>query len=147
MPEYGVTDFRVAKNIQYTVDKFVKENNIAETIGLHIRRTDNSIAIEKSPESLFYEAINNEIIEKGNRRFFIASDDDAIIEKLQSEYPNKIITFAKNKRRNNQEGIEQAVAELFILSKTQKVYGSFWSSFSEMAIQLNGNTASKLLSI
>lgn len=41
--------------------------------------------------------------------------------------------------RENKNGMESAVIDLYALSKTQKIYGSFWSSFSQTASAI-GNT-------
>lgn len=147
MPEYKASDFKLVNNLKKVVDEFIFQNKINETIGMHIRRTDNKVAIENSPIFLFYNEIENELINNNDLRFFVASDDDTEILKLKQKFPNKIITFASNKQRNNYEGIKQAVIELFILSSSKKIYGTYWSSFSEMAIQLNNNKESRLLKI
>jgi hypothetical protein len=147
LPEFKVTDFKLVDNINQTVCDFVFQNNISEAIGIHIRRTDNVVAIRNSPISLFYTEMDNEIRINDKIKFFVASDDDTVVNELKLKYPQRIFTFATNKTRNHQDGIEQATAELFILSKSKKIYGTYWSSFSEMAIQLNNNIESKLLNI
>lgn len=38
--------------------------------------------------------------------------------------------------RQDENGIADAVVDLFILSRTQRLYGSYWSSFSEVAAQI-----------
>ena len=40
--------------------------------------------------------------------------------------------------RDSIEGIKGGVAEMFILSRTKKIYGSFLSSYSDMASQISG---------
>jgi hypothetical protein len=145
MPNFNSDSFRLTLPLQSKLNQFINQYNISETIGVHIRRTDNSVAIQKSPLILFHQAIEKEINENKTLKFFLASDDDEVIKEFQQKYPSKIITFAQNKRRTEQQGIEDAILELFMLSKTKKIYGTYWSSFSEMAIQLNKNTESKLL--
>ncbi len=38
--------------------------------------------------------------------------------------------------RNSEDGIIQAACELFALANTQKIIGSYWSSFGEIAARL-----------
>lgn len=145
MPEFNLDFFNLKPYLKNKLDNFISQNDISESIGIHIRRTDNTVAIENSPLLLFFHAIEDELSKNKDIKIFLASDDDKVIRDFQLKYPNKIITFASNKTRTEQRGIEDAVLELFILSKTKKIYGTYWSSFSEMAIQMNKNTQSKLL--
>jgi hypothetical protein len=41
--------------------------------------------------------------------------------------------FIKELNRNSQQGITDAVVDMFCLSKTKYIYGSYWSSFSDIA--------------
>ncbi len=126
------------------VDKIkdlIREETISfdkHTIGIHIRRSDNQISIDHSPLSLFEEKIEKELYKNSEVRFYLASDCQETKQYILKKYPNKIITNTSNVSRNSKEDIERAVTELYALSKTQKVYGSYWSSFSETACRLSG---------
>ena len=56
---------------------------------------------------------------------------------LKKLFGNKIISFSAHKDRNSAIGIQDALADLFLLSKTSRIWGSFYSSFSEIAAKLN----------
>lgn len=106
------------------------------TIGIHIRRTDNIQSIKLSPLSLFIEQIEAEIKQDEQVRFYLASDSPEDKSKLIQLFGDKIHTHDFTLGRNTSKGIQDALAELFVLSGTQKIIGSCWSSFSEIAAQL-----------
>lgn len=101
------------------------------TIGLHIRRTDNRESIELSPLELFFEAVDKEI---GN--IYLATDDEATKAALRSRYGKRVITAPAKASRDDVRGIQDAVVEMFALSRTSHIYGSAGSSFSTIAASL-----------
>lgn len=105
-------------------------------IGLHIRRTDNSWAIENSPLGLFEEKIEAEIRKDREVHFFLATDDEKTKQELQQRYAGRIHTLESELRRDSENGITDAVIEMYALSRTRKIYGSYYSSFSEMAARI-----------
>ncbi len=110
-----------------------------EQIGIHIRRTDNKKSISESPLSLFETMIQEEINRNHEARFFLATDDLETERQLQNRFPNRI-TVQPNKLldRNNRVAIQNAVVDLFALSRCKKVWGSYWSSFSVEAARIGG---------
>ncbi len=106
------------------------------TVGLHIRRTDNRKSIEKSPLSLFIEAIKEEIKNDSTIKFYLATDSKDISTALIEIFGEYILYFPCNLDRNSKEGVQDALIELYTLASTKKVYGSYWSSFSETAAAL-----------
>ena len=132
-------NFNPVKEIIEKIEFIHKQfSQYSEVIGLHIRRTDNVTAIEHSPIELFVCEIENKIRENNNVGFFLATDDKDIEYLLQKLYPNKIIVEQKNLRRDSLEGIQDAIVDMFSLSKTSMIYGSYWSSFSSMAGKISG---------
>lgn len=129
--------FRPNKEIQEAIDA-VAGSFDNHTIGIHIRRTDNIQSINLSPLSLFIEQIKKEIQEDGQANFYLASDSPEDKAKLIELFGNRIRTHQFSTDRNSPKGIQDAATELFALSKTQKIIGSAWSSFSEIAAQLSG---------
>ena len=123
------------KDIQERIDSIVGQFT-SNTIGIHIRRTDNIDSIRHSPLELFIEKMKKEIEQDPHVCFYLASDDKTVKEKLQLLFPNHIITSSGNTLRNNLEGMKFAVTELFCLSKTNKIIGSHYSSYSHVAAQL-----------
>lgn len=106
------------------------------TVGIHIRRTDNEWSKESSPDELFITAMKKE---PSDHKFYLCSDDAEVKERLVSEFGvERVRVPAGVLNRDSVEGIKQATVELFALSYTTKIYGSYYSSFSEMASYLSG---------
>lgn len=119
--------------------------NYNNVIGLHIRRTDNAISIDRSPLNLFEDAIKSELNNDPDVKFYVATDDDSTKKYLTDKFGRNIILCSdKTAVRNTKEGIKEALVELLTLSRCKKIYGSYWSSFSEAAAIL-GDT--KLLTL
>ena len=108
------------------------------TIGVHIRRTDNAESILHSPFELFVKRIEEEMSLNPGSTFYVASDDINTKNELIKLFGERIITHDVRLNRNNREAIIQATAEMFALSKTKKIIGSHYSSFSEMAAKIGG---------
>jgi hypothetical protein len=108
------------------------------TIGIHIRQTDNFVSIDNSPVELFVDKIKEEINRNVNVTFFLATDNPILEDKLIKLFGTKIIAYKKELNRNSQQGIIDAVVDMFCLSKTKYIYGSYWSSFSDIASVIGG---------
>jgi len=107
-----------------------------DTIGIHIRRTDNALSIKQSPLSLFEERMNKDLNTNPNMKFYVASDASDIKHYLKDCFKDKVILSNGVLERNTEAGILQAVVELYALSRTSKILGSYYSSFSVMASNL-----------
>jgi len=135
--QQGIRSFEpissIRENIKNTSVKF--DDN---TVGIHIRRTDNSASINKSPDYLFENKIEYFLQKNNNIKFFLATDDPSVEYHFLSKYPDNIILYPKTYGRNSLQGIKDALVELCLLSKTSIIFGSFWSSYSEMASRIGG---------
>lgn len=129
--------FRPNKEIEKAIDKITGSFD-DHTIGIHIRRTDNIQSINLSPLTLFIEQIEKDIQKDERANFYLASDSPEDKAKLVELFGNRIRTHQFTTDRNSSKGIQDAATELFVLSRTQKIIGSAWSSFSEIAAQLTG---------
>jgi len=109
------------------------------TFGLHIRRTDNRESIERSPISMFIDAVEHEIEVYEDARFFLATDDEATKDTLRSRFSDRIITPETPASRSDISGIRSGLAAMWTLAATQTIYGSAGSSFSVMAAKVGGN--------
>ena len=118
------------------VDEFVKDSFTSNTIGVHIRRTDNEESIKNSPLSLFCDAMRREIELCDDTKFYVATDDMATKRELKEIFGDRILSIETDCNRNSLQGMKEAVKEMWILSRTSKIYGSFYSSYSEIASQL-----------
>ena len=128
--------FRVKKNLLMNMNNVVTNNN---TIGVHIRRTDNVNALKYSPTDLFVEKIKEELYQNSDICIYLATDDPNEEKKFISEFGNKIIIYKKHSLdRNNPIAIKDAVLDLYNLSHCRKIYGSYYSSFSDTAALWTG---------
>lgn len=70
-------------------------------------------------------------------KIFLSSDSKENIIRLSKLFPNNIFYHeSPSYDRNDNEAIKNAVIDLFCLSKTNKIYGSYCSSFSEVAAEM-----------
>ena len=124
--------------LQNRIDEVTKNWNDKNVIGLHIRRTDNINAINKSPIELFYKIIDEELSKDNDALFYIASDEKVVKETMSKRYGNHIISIPLCLKRNCKQGMKDAVVDLFCLGKTNKIYGSAHSTYSTFAAELFG---------
>ncbi len=139
-------NFIPKSDILSLVDDFVEKNFTSNTIGVHIRRTDNLLSIKNSPLSLFCDAMRKEVDECADTKFYVATDDAATKSELKQIFGDRILSIDTDCNRNSLQGIKDAVREMWILSRTTKIYGSFYSSYSEVASQL-GNIPLHILQV
>lgn len=111
-------------------------NNV---IGIHIRRTDNEMSKQFSPTSLFIDEIAKEIELDPDIKFYLATDDPKEEEIFKEKFGDKIIVYKKTSLdRNDPLAIRDAVIDLYNLSRCKKIYGSYYSSFSDVAAYWGG---------
>jgi len=108
-----------------------------KTIGVHIRRTDHSVAIKNSPTELFIKRMLRDIEIDPEINFFLSTDDTETEKQIISKFGNKIIINKKDFSRNSTKGIKDAVVDFYCLANTTKIYGSHWSSFSYISARIN----------
>lgn len=120
----------IANSIQQITKQF------KHTIGLHIRATDHTIAKTNSPIEKFIKRIDYEISINKDVTFFLATDDINIKQRILKKYKERIITRNNILNRCSLEGMYDAVIDLWCLSYTQKIIGSYGSSYTELAAEL-----------
>ncbi len=111
------------------------------TVGFHVRTTDNAPAVSKSPCSLFEEAARRELDAHPETIFFLATDSNGVKRRFVSEFGSRVITSDAELSRSSFRGMIAAAADMFALSHCDAVYGSHYSSFSEIAAELGGKRA------
>lgn len=127
------TIFIPKHTLQESINALSRQFN-AHTIGVHIRSTDNEWSKKNSPFQLFVEKIEKEIQLNEDVNFFVSTDNETYQNELLKRFgENKILIHKKEFRRDTKKGIEDAVIDIFCLSKTTRIYGSYWSSFSDVA--------------
>lgn len=131
-----ISDYQVFKpvaTIREKIDKLALRFNTS-TIGIHIRSTDHITSLKKSPFYLFENKIDEEIRINPEANFFLATDNEEYQNRLVQKFGNdKILFHTKEFRRDTTKGITDAVVDMFCLSRTSKIYGSYYSSFSYVA--------------
>lgn len=116
--------------------KAITDMYSSNTVGIHIRRSDNVLAIKNNPIEKFTTQIDNELLLDSNCRFYVASDSEDEKNYLKSKYGDCIITKDSNLTRNSLDGIVDAVVELYCLARTNKIYGCTNSTYSTVASRL-----------
>lgn len=131
--------FVLREDVRQMVDAACKDFN-DETVGVHIRRTDNFWSIEQSPVELFTHKVQTMIAENPKRNFYLATDDAELKQTLIQTLAGHILSQDCPLNRDTQQGILSAVVEMYALSRTAFIIGSYYSSFSEMAAEIGGIT-------
>ncbi|MFC0515732.1 hypothetical protein ACFFGT_16040 [Mucilaginibacter angelicae] len=104
-----------------------------KAVGVQIRRTDNTMAIAHSPLKLFIKRMQELIAADNDTCFFLATDDLGVEQELKTIFGARIISPPKDLSRQTVTGIQAAVVDIFTLTGTSRILGSYWSSFSEVA--------------
>ncbi len=108
-----------------------------DTVGVHVRRTDNAVAKKESPDGYFFRMMDAELSARPRTNFYLATDDEAVKRGMEERYGDKIMTVRDAPLcRNSLEGMRQAAVDLYCLSRTRKIIGSCRSSFSEVAAEM-----------
>lgn len=136
----GVNNYQLLKpvsQLQFLIEEQVKKF-IKPTIGVHIRRGDHVKSVEKSTNELFIKAITDLLIQNDNQLFFLATDDPGVEILFKEKFRSHLIVQDnKDFSRGSKKGIQDALVDLYTLSRTKKIIGSYYSSFSWMASMLN----------
>lgn len=127
--------FKPAKELEERIRQNVNRFS-AHTIGVHIRRTDNVIAIEKSPTELFIRRMQEEIRQNQDAQFYLATDSEQEKKTLGEMFKGRITTSPFRADRNSVEGMQEAVVELYTLAATTHIIGSTGSTYARTAARI-----------
>lgn len=120
--------------------------HFSNTYGLHIRGTDAHDARRYSPVGAFEQTIDQLIQQQFDATFFLASDEPTVKQRLLQRYGNRILQFEQQDyRRGQSANIHNALIDLLCLSQTQGIYGSYLSSFSQIAGEWTGNPVTTVM--
>lgn len=129
-----------------TVRRMVEERKqqfAPNTVGVHIRRTDNLVTIKYSPTSLYVEKMKEEVERDPDVKFLLLSDSNDEKERMKQLFGNRILTSMQEVVRNTEQGIIHAFSEMILLSQTRAIYAGE-STFSILASYLEGAELHKL---
>ncbi|MDO4262320.1 MAG: hypothetical protein Q4C82_09590 [Eubacteriales bacterium] len=108
-------------------------------VGVHIRRTDNRPAMDKSSTDAFLRAMEAELLADPDTVFYLATDDKGEEARLRQAFPGRILSNeTRCLRRDSVEGMHDALLDLYCLSATRKIIGSYFSSFTDIAADMRG---------
>lgn len=127
-PERWLKHLRALKPSQHIDDRLSKLS-FDHTLGVHIRRGDNEKSIQGSPLSIFLDllAVNP------SPKFLVATDDADVRAIFQKHFPQKCVFAANVLARNTEEGMIEGAIDFFALARCEKILGSVYSSFSDIA--------------
>ena len=114
-------------------------------IGIHVRRTDHTESIARSPIKRFIDEINNQLARKPDVAFYLSTDSEDVVKQFKDLFTDKIVIGVSVRNRHSKEGIIAALTDLCCLSQCKKIIGSFKSSFSERAAVM-GRVPLKIIS-
>ncbi|MDR1119398.1 MAG: hypothetical protein LBM08_00595 [Dysgonamonadaceae bacterium] len=123
-------------DIQRQIDEQTATFTNKTVVGVHIRRSDNEKSITESPTHLFIKKMRQDTATHPSTVFYLASDSEQEKQQLQQIFSDKIITSSQKTERASEQGIINALLELYTLAATQKIYGSYNSTYSALAAKI-----------
>lgn len=91
----------------------------------------------RSQLPVFISKMRQKIQFRKDATFFIATDDKSITKSLEKEFPGRLVNIERDCDGRDADCVVFAMADLLCLAKTRRLYGSNWSSFSEVAGRLS----------
>ena len=130
------------------VRKLIEEKTVGfndQTVGVHIRRTDNKKSIKASPVELFISEMERRIEADSEVNFFVASDDGNVMRTLAARFGKRVMQGDENASRTSLRGMLHGAADLWALAMTSEILGSYYSSYTDTAAVI-GNIPLKIIS-
>ena len=112
--------------------------------GIHIRRTDNKKSIQKNEIDDYLRFMDKKIETRPDVKFYLATDSMDVKRLMINRYGNRILFHKAILERTSVQGMKDAVVDLWCLSLTKEIIGSYYSSYSETAAEL-GDIELKIL--
>lgn len=106
--------------------------------GIHIRRTDNDKSIQKNEIADYLRYMDGKVETCPDVRFFLATDSTQVKQLMSDRYGDRLLSHPAKLERTSIQGMKDAVVDLWCLSLTKEIIGSFHSSYSEIAAELGG---------
>lgn len=121
-----------------TLEKDIKNVDFIKEYGSDATKTMDMWR-HKSGVHNFIKLMDQLIKDKPATKFFIATDTFEVIGELESIYgTDRILSFKRTCDDRDGACVRYALADLYSLSKCKSLYGSNWSSFTEVAMRLGG---------
>ena len=147
------------KEIRCLIDENVRKYGIDSAIGVHVRYTD------KKPLfflSRLYKMLSKELCKDPNQRIFLCTDNNDIIDIFKSKYGDNVFMLDKYipkvpegygihnwSRKNSTGDVKEKMAidsilDMWLLSRTRKLYWQGNSSFSYISKYLKNDPSSTI---
>ena len=116
----------------------------AAIVGMHIRRTDNDVSILESPSWKFFHQAR--ALAASGVIIYLATDNRRTEKQMQRQLGSSVLIYSKNptiaERWPREADLEEIIADyadLLLLASCDFVLGSSDSTFSSLAMALNGS--------
>jgi Alpha-(1,6)-fucosyltransferase N- and catalytic domains len=129
--------FKPVSEIQNQING-LKKSFSQDVIGIHIRRSDNKHSIAKNKIEDYFRFMDLEIESSQDTKFYLATDAIEVKQEMIRRYKDKIIYHPATLERTSVQGMKDAVTDLWCLSLTKRIIGSYYSSYSDLAAELGG---------
>lgn len=114
-------------------------NRLRRSVGVHVRRTDNTRAAAISTLARFIELMRAEQTADAGSEFFVATDEPQVLAELQQHFGPAVWAYPKRAyARSEPTAIVDALVDLQALAHSRKLIGSHWSSFTDTAAEWRG---------
>jgi hypothetical protein len=150
----------IKDNIAEEIFLFDIKHNINNAIGVHIRMGQSvevasyenisdyseisKNSIEKwrkaSDWKIFLNEMDNILKNNPKQMFFVCCDNKDAYDELLKIRKNNIVYYEKQVYDRSVQQIIYGLIDVVLLSKTKYILGSNWSSFTELAHRLSGNS-------
>jgi len=71
-------------------------------------------------------------------KFYVATDTKEVLDEIQEKFPGRILFVPRTCDDRDSECVQYAMIDVYALSKTKRLLGSNWSSYTELAERLGG---------
>lgn len=130
------TYLKPVDRLQNKIDEIVSLFTSSTVVGVHLRRGDHMLTREGSPVEAFISLMENEIASDKSTSFFLSTDSIDEGQVLISRFGDRVLTRNRNLDRNSTRGIQDALIDIYCLSRCSKLIGSLSSSFSDVAAKI-----------
>lgn len=122
------------------IEKFENANPSDLRIAVHIRTNAvHEKSAESSPLSWFEDRISQLRTLYPSAIFFLVADSPTVFERFRSIFGDSIVEQCKPPGYNTRRALQKALADLYIMGKSDYIVGTYFSSFSYMASTLQGD--------
>jgi len=129
---HNLSFLRPIPSIQAKIDACKKRLDFENLVGAHVRRGDH-ISQHLNPDEKFFTRMQRAVDENPAVQFYLASDDQVIKDKLKAKFGERVVARDAHLARDDAEGMQEAVVDLYLLAEAKSVIGSAGSSFSDLA--------------